>query len=505
MDELQKHETHLQLVCSLASAHVPDSCKVYTPPELAYNMASALGDEPGSVWLEPSFGRGSFLRGLSRLGVSRDRVIAVDIDGETCEEDNLATTLRGIDFLSWSRSHERAFDRIIGNPPYVALERLPVHIQDAAISMCWGGITSLNLNGNLWAAFLIASLRLLRVRGNLSFVLPAAWDYADYAAELREKLPRYFQRFAIHRSQESLFRDVQEGCVVVQGFNFGFGSAANRAQRFEYKTAQELEDGLSAVASKRRAAQKRFAHIVRTTTVSSECVFQVRLGGVTGDASFFLFTENKRKELGISRGACRPVLSKAKHLRSAITDRKNWKELLDSNERVWLFDPQPNDLKERSIVRHLQKPPDQGGCNREARWVSSRIPWYRVEMPDPIDGFMSGTASIGPWICLRSMRRLGATNTLYTVRFVNRNLTLDEQASWCISLLTSQVRRQLAKRVRVYAGGMHKYEPSALIGLYLPQPKASRGAERAYSECLSLFLAGKNKAALRYADEWIES
>jgi len=468
-------------------------------------MATALGDEPGSVWLEPSFGRGSFLLALSRLGVPRDRVIAVDIDRETCKADNRAITLRGTDFLSWSKLHERAFDRIIGNPPYVALERLPTRIQNTAISMCWGGITSLNLNGNLWAAFLIASLRLLRVRGHLSFVLPAAWDYADYASELREKLPTYFERFAIHRSREPLFPDVQEGCVVVQGFNFGSGSAANRAQRFEYETAKDLEDSLSDVASNREATRRRVARIVRTTTtVSSECVFQVRLGGVTGDAGFFLLTESKRKKLGISRRACRPVLSKAKHLRSPVVDVKIWKELLDSNERVWLLDPQTRDLKERSVVRYLQTPLGEGGCNRDAGWISRRIPWYRVDMPDPIDGFMSGTASIGPWICLRSMRRLGATNTLYTVRFVDRNLTQDQRASWCISLLTSQVRRQLAKRVRVYAGGMHKYEPSALIGLYLPQPKATHGAESAYRYCLSLFLAGKENAAQRYADEWIE-
>jgi adenine-specific DNA-methyltransferase len=417
----------------------------------------------------------------------------------------LGVTLRGTDFLSWSKSHERVFDRIIGNPPYVALERLTPHIQQTAISMCWGGIRSLNLNGNLWAAFLIASLRLLRMHGHVSFVLPAAWDYADYAAELREKLPTYFQRFAIHRSNEPLFPGVQEGCVVVQGFNFGSGSIANKAQRFEYESARELRDGLAEVASHRKTLQKRPVRIVHTTTtVSSECVFHVRLGGVTGDAGFFLLTESKRKELGIPRRACRPVLSKAKHLRSAVADMKDWKELLDSNERVWLFDPQPKDLEEPSVARYLLRPRTKGGCNRDAGWISSRDPWYKVEMPEPVDGFMSGTASMGPWICLRVMRRLGATNTLYTVRFVDTNLTIDEKASWCISLMTSQVRRQLAKRVRVYAGGMQKYEPSALIGLYLPRAKASRDAQRAYRDCLSLFLGGKVKMALRYADEWIE-
>src|SRR6266850_3524896 len=108
----------------------PDSCKVYTDPELARAMVRALGDVPGGKWLEPAHGKGAFLHALASFGVSKERVTAIDLDSASCDADELAVTQRGVDFLQWSTQTNSRFDRIVGNPPYVAISRLPRILQD---------------------------------------------------------------------------------------------------------------------------------------------------------------------------------------------------------------------------------------------------------------------------------------------------------------------------------------------------------------------------------------
>jgi adenine-specific DNA-methyltransferase len=75
--------------------------------------------------------------------------------------------------------------------------------------------SSFALRSNYWCAFLSACLRLLDTKGSLAFVLPAAWDYAHYASDVRRAVHQRFQSVEVHRSREPLFAEVREGCVVL--------------------------------------------------------------------------------------------------------------------------------------------------------------------------------------------------------------------------------------------------------------------------------------------------
>src|SRR5438128_1015128 len=107
----------------------PASCRVYTSADLAEAIARALGDAPDVQWLEPSHGTGAFVKAVADLGVSKERITAVDLERVSCPADRLATTFRGIDFLRWARTSEKRFDRIIGNPPFVSIKELPPSLQ----------------------------------------------------------------------------------------------------------------------------------------------------------------------------------------------------------------------------------------------------------------------------------------------------------------------------------------------------------------------------------------
>src|SRR5438067_6214973 len=109
---------------SLPNGTASSLCKIYTPLPLSRAMVRALGDGAQTRWLEPSHGRGIFLRALTELGVPPCRIRAIDLDTGSSTNDDLARTIRGIDFLKWSISTRERFDRIVGNPPYVAISQL---------------------------------------------------------------------------------------------------------------------------------------------------------------------------------------------------------------------------------------------------------------------------------------------------------------------------------------------------------------------------------------------
>ena len=146
---------------------------------------AALGDTPGASWLEPSHGSGAFVQAIARSGAGNDRIVAVDLDPATAAADRLATTLRGVDFLQWATETDRRFDRIVGNPPFISISQLSPSLQKTAASVMDLDGRPIGKGANLWYAFVLASLRLLRKSGCLSFILPSAAEFADYCSAVR--------------------------------------------------------------------------------------------------------------------------------------------------------------------------------------------------------------------------------------------------------------------------------------------------------------------------------
>ena len=466
-------------------------------------MTNALGHGPALRWLEPSFGRGAFIREIAALGVEKRDIVGVDLDARPSNSDLLATPLRGVEFLAWSATQEPAFDRIIGNPPFIAIERLRGPLRKLAADMKWGSIAATGSNGNLWGSFLVASLRLLRPGGSLSFILPAAWGYADYAADLRRKLPTYFREFVCHRSLEPLFPTVQDGCYVIQCF--GFGEPNKISSSHFYKEASDLTEGLRPPVRPSLPSVYKRSCSPSVSSCKASSLFEVHLGAVTGDASYFLLSEERRRKLELPLDSVLPVVTRARHLRSALIRQKDWKAIRDGGDRAYLFRPGSDSLNNDSVQAYLRLAKKQGGCNQNAGWVQRRNPWYSVALPTRVDGFMSGVSSSGPLITLNSMRRLAATNTLYVISFAPSLHTNDLRAACALSLVTTYARAQVVKKTRMYAGGMQKLEPCDILGLVLPVKENVSGAHVIYQAVAEQLIEGNEKIAMSMADDWFAS
>jgi hypothetical protein len=465
-------------------------------------MVMALGDRPGDTWLEPCVGRDVFLYALAKVGVQPHRITAIDLDPERSPDDVLAKTYRSTDFIAWALQTHHRFDRIIGNPPYVALRRLPPLLRDAALSVPGPEGKPIGIGSNYWHAFFCASLKLLHPGGGISFILPAAWDFATYASALRNYVNGHFSRIEIHRTHKPMFAGVQDGCIVILAD--GYGAANDTSLRFEHDTLEALISTLQKcrVRPALSWSHQRPVQPILTKDIHVSDILEIRLGGVTGDADFFLLTETERRARTLPIGCLRPVLSKARHLVSAEISKPVWNDLCRANERVWLFYPSSHVLGNHAVQRYLQLDAVCGGCHRERYKIKKREPWYQTPLPHRVDGFISGMSRFGPWISLNTMAQLTATNTLYTVQF-RKPQTLEQKAAWALSFLTSYTQQAMKPLSRVYADGLVKYEPGDLLSLPLLVPRGVRRARVFYAKAVRLLLQGNCREAQEIADVFI--
>ena len=509
---------------STTALWVPSSCVVYTPRPLANAMAKALGDEPGASWLEPCLGGGVFLESLAAIGVSSNRIRAVDADVTPGSNDTLAQTLRGVEFLGWSLNTDERFSRILANPPYIALHRFSPPARRVATTVRVPGGGFVTLGGNSWYAFLCASIGLLKEGGSLCFVLPAAWDYADYARPLREKIPQMFKELEVYRSRSPLFPSVSEGSVVLVARGYKATDSPTpssdrtvKIQRFESESSSTLLNQLEKSVERRDELPDRGRqpcvtmdrdNLVRIEATDSWCtvrdVMDIRLGAVTGDSKYFVLSEETRRQHRLPLRSCRPVIGRAHHLVSGEIDAKGWSNLRDAGERIWLFCPSSTVAHTDTVRAYLELSPQEGGCERNAYKVRSRDPWYQTQISSRIHGFMSGMSGWGPWVVFKEMPRLVATNTLYQVRFKTGS-DKDEMAAWAMWLLTTEAEQLLREVGRHYAGGLVKFEPGDVSGLAIRTPRRKKGSYSAYLSAVDLLLKGLRQESQIVANQWFSS
>jgi adenine-specific DNA-methyltransferase len=495
---------------------VPRSCMVQTPGLLADAMVKALGKKNTDTWLEPCVGKGALLSALSNSGVERGRIVGLDVDARPQPNDRFGRVLRGREFLQWSRSTKSRFDKIIANPPYVAIERLDSTIRTAAIEASLSDEIRITANGNAWYAFLCAAIRLLKKDGSLCFLLPAAWDFANYAGPLRDKISEYFSSVEIYRTASPIFRaeKVQEGSVVLLARRRldpkSTASSPNikRSGRHEVASIEELilalSSGVVSEKAERRPSNSVFAPSIRKPR---ECqplrdILCIRLGVVTGDSSYFLLSEGRRRELKLPLAAVSPVLSRARHLTSPKMTVTQWNCLKEAGERVWLFNPDVNAVAHRHVRSYLRFGRN-GGCEIDNHKVMIRAPWFRFCNLVESDGFMSGMSSCMPWLSFRAMPKVLATNTLYVVNFADQLLKPLERVGVAMSLLTSDVRDQMCERGRSYAAGLLKFEPSDLLSLEVPKVGKVVAGWTAYRRALRALREGNELECRKIADSCI--
>ena len=480
----------------------PDGGMADTPAQLADTAVRVVGLSGATSWLDPCAGSGRLVEAALRAGVSPSAIFAVDLRTQLPALDRLGVESRlGTDFIEWVHKTGRRFDRVIANPPFVRLSKLQKALLCPALDTRWNGIR-ITATANYWVAFLIAGMKVLRRGGAMSYILPAAWEYADYAGQLRELCASSFRELDVHRVSEPMFDEVEDGSVLLVGRGFG-EQPIRDASVLRHATLSALSSALRTDESHTRVGRMRRQNgSLGSGEVRMGQIAEVRIGAVTGDARFFLLTESQRSALGLPLSAVRPILSKSDQIVKSEMDCETWHELLDDGKRVWLLDPTEDALEDPSVRAYLHLDVEKGGCYRAAAKIRNRDPWYRVPLPRKFDGFVSGMSPATPWVMLNRMPGLTISNTLYGVRFPTIR-SVDEQASWCLSMLSSTTAQSRGQLVREYPQGLLKLEPRDFANLVVRQPRTTENARSLYCQAVDLIASGRHAETQSIVDDWL--
>jgi len=157
-----------------------------TPNEIVDIMIKLSNNIHNKDLLEAGVGTGAFFYKLfdvdfkSLTGYEIDTEFSIKIKDNIKEKVNKNIIFSNKDYLSINTN--KKVDLIIGNPPYITNDNLPEGTKQSIKNITGSG------EGNIYYAFIMQSIDLLRNNGELIYIVPYDFFYNTYANALRTKL-----------------------------------------------------------------------------------------------------------------------------------------------------------------------------------------------------------------------------------------------------------------------------------------------------------------------------
>ena len=490
----------------------------YTSPEVAKWLCEWAIRRITDQVLEPSCGDGIF------LGAALDRFATLG----TCSPARQSKNLTGVEIIpeeaevarqrlltrfgpgvsdviqtgdffdSWQRSRGRAFDAVIGNPPFIRYQNFPEPYRSRAMNI----MTELGLKPNrltnIWVPFVVAAVASLRMGGRLALVLPAELLQVSYAAQLRSFLTDRFSGIDIIACNELFFDYAEQEVVLLLADGaLSVPSADNncRVTMTETRTVGELigrsPDVVPAEATPKTlrhdnekwlkyfltngeiALMRKLREVPEITTLSTYA--SVDVGVVTGRNFFFVLNDKDLVELELEEYAI-PLVSRSVQLRGALLSPDDWRSLSDAGNRVHLLHLSPLNGKpvKESLNRYIRMGEEQGV--HEGYKCSIRSPWYAVPSVWQPDGFLFRQIYDFPRAVLNDANAT-STDTIHRLRCKVQPEEVVTNTYTYLTAASAEIEG------RSYGGGVLELEPTEAERLLMP---GHLGRSLPIDECDSL-------------------
>jgi len=486
----------------------------YTPPELA-NFAAKLGiANVDSSILDPCYGDGALLlaaherlRQLGSISPAR-QIFGYDIAprSENVRGNKLTrlfhkSKLKKRNFFSAIEERRNKFDVILMNPPFVR-HQLILKRKQKYLRKIVNNSSILPVTSDLWAYFVIHSLKFLREGGNFVAILPWSFLYSDFAKRLRERLLEKFGSLHVIVLGKRMFEGAEERILVLVGRSFGLSSTKIGVhysfnvpkKRISWTTAEKkIWLGSPWLALLNGDIESVLSDLGKKLGFDSLGRFaKIRIGTVTGANNFFILEREVAKRMELPRRILKPIITHTRDLRKLTIDSS------DDIKHVIMLIPEDFELPQ-SLKKHI-KGGEKEGLNKRYH-TEKRVKWYSIPQQEPPDGFLHYMTKEIPFLVLNSNGLL-STNTVHQVEFSDG---VDENTKRWIqfSMLTSisQVSAELVGRT--YGGGVLKIEPTSAGKILVYPGNGDRFPKELQNKLNACLLKGKRLDAMKLADKWM--
>ena len=393
----------------------------YTPAVVARFLAAWVR-AAGPKILEPSCGDGAILRELAALsGQARGVELVAAEAAKACahapvDTENLFTWLRDSDAGGW--------DAVAGNPPYIRFGNWAAEQREPALELMRRNGLRPNRLTNAWVPFVVASTVLTRAGGRVGLVLPAELLQVGYAAQLREFLLSRFAEITLVTFERLVFDGILQEVVLFCGV-VGTGPArirtVNLADAAALSSAELDVQSAPALLHESEKWTKYFLapdqiQLLRTlkhsdTMTSLGQVADVDVGIVTGRNSFFTFTDDQARALGLTPH-CVPLVSRSTQLSGLVYDNDCRAADIAAQHRTWLLDAARNPT-DPAVRAHIEE--GEAAEVHTGYKCSVRTPWWRTPSLWFPDLFMLRQIHRAPRLTVNAAAAT-STDTVHRVR-----------------------------------------------------------------------------------------
>lgn len=493
---------------------------VYTPGAVAEAVIRYVrGDLPSHKLriLEPSVGDGAFLAHLADLLPENDYV-AIDIDhqvieglAETAGSWPLSATLYATDFLQFACDEIEAggskFDLIVGNPPFIRKHNFSEDFKASTTRLADLVDYPVPKLKNSWAAFLVASSKLVTDEGVVAFVLPYELLTVAYGQAALNEMLEVFPRIDLFVSDEKAFPEIDQDAIVFVGRR-----RPTNCQGLFVQRVQRMSDLTNAVEhslpldSGRPLALDLSAFLIGSELMPTLRHLQANLktfgdlatsapGVVTAANDFFILKDVDVEALGLQEHVL-PILKKQSMIdRSPMFSSHDFEEL-SKREPCRLLYVKGNwedlDQSVRSYIADGAKTelPNRYKCR-------GRKNWYEVRLVQSAPGFFFKRSHGYPRVCVNEAN-VYTTDTAYGI-FPKSSHTI---RGICFSFYNSITLLFAETNGRFYGGGVLELSPNELKSLPVIYHEPT---EEEFDAFLEVHRNAGNdpKPILDFGDQWL--
>ncbi len=465
----------------------------YTPEPIAQFICNWAIDINTKGILEPSCGDGVFLNEAAKkvMEINPDLSIEDTIVGiELFEEEAKKASTYGTkvifgDFFGFYKDNiegKQKFDVIIGNPPFIRYQNVDVDSREIAFQLMRSAGLHPNKLTNIWLPFLVLSALALSKNGKLGMVIPAELFQVSYAGETREFLAKYFDRLTLITFQKIVFEYIQQEVVLLLGEKTSDSkgiqvielndlddlSNLDLTKFYDYEVKELNHSNEKWIKYFLSCEEIELMHKLRSNVdiVPTTDLFEINVGLVSGENSFFLLNHDMVKEYQLGN-ATRMIIGKTEQLKGVILSERDFKNLADKGKKVYMFAPKNIPFSELSkeeqeYIKHGEKL----GYNRGYK-CRIRKNWYCVPQSWEPDAFILRQVNRYPRIILNYANAV-STDTIHKIRFLD-GVNPEYVAA---AFLNSYTLALAEVTGRSYGGGVLTFEPSEIRKLMIPMKNA---------------------------------